>query len=115
MTDSNKHSNADIEWENRVLCSDESCIGVVGPDGRCKECGLLFEGEFTPVAEVDDYPDSEDEIPDAHDAFPEEDDDDDGDIEWENRVLCSDESCIGVIGPDGRCKECGKPLVDGDG
>jgi hypothetical protein len=28
---------------------------------------------------------------------------------WENRVLCSDGNCIGVIGPDGRCKECGKP------
>jgi hypothetical protein len=36
------------------------------------------------------------------------------DIEWENRTLCADESCIGVIGPDGRCKECGKPLVDAD-
>ena len=31
------------DWENRILCSDESCIGVVGPDGRCKECGLLNE------------------------------------------------------------------------
>jgi len=30
--------------------------------------------------------------------------------DWENRVLCSDGSCIGTIGPDGRCKECGKPL-----
>ena len=66
MTDSNKHSKVDIEWENRVLCSDESCIGVVGPDGRCKECGLQFEGEFTPVADVGDYPDSEDEMPDDH-------------------------------------------------
>ena len=28
---------------------------------------------------------------------------------WENRILCSDESCIGVIGPYGQCKECGKP------
>ena len=33
------------------------------------------------------------------------------DVEWEQRRLCSDESCIGVIGPDGRCKECGKPYV----
>jgi hypothetical protein len=29
--------------------------------------------------------------------------------EWENRQLCSDGNCIGVIGPDGRCKECGRP------
>jgi len=32
---------------------------------------------------------------------------------WEDRVLCSDETCIGVIGPDGRCKECGKPYAPG--
>ena len=43
--------------------------------------------------------------------IPEEDGDDDGDIDWENRTLCVDESCIGVIGPDGRCKECGKPWM----
>jgi len=115
MTKSSKRSKVDIEWENRVLCSDESCIGVVGPDGRCKECGLPYEGEFTPVAEVNDYPDSEDDMPEALDEFPEEDGDDDGDIDWENRTLCVDESCIGVIGPDGRCKECGKPLTEGDG
>ncbi len=31
-------------WEERRLCSDESCIGVIGPDGRCKECGRPAEG-----------------------------------------------------------------------
>ena len=34
----------------------------------------------------------------------------DENIDWDKRVLCSDESCIGVIGPDGKCKECGKPV-----
>ena len=111
MTDT-KHSKTDIEWENRILCSDESCIGVIGPDGRCKECGLLFEGEFTPIADEGDYIDAEDETPDDYEEFPEEDRDEHGDIDWENRTLCVDESCIGVIGPDGKCKECGKPFVD---
>jgi predicted amidophosphoribosyltransferase len=23
----------------RQLCSDESCIGIIGPDGVCVECG----------------------------------------------------------------------------
>jgi hypothetical protein len=32
--------------------------------------------------------------------------------DWKNRRLCSDENCIGVIGPDGRCKECGKPFQE---
>jgi hypothetical protein len=28
---------------------------------------------------------------------------------FNSRVLCSDGTCIGVIGADGKCKECGKP------
>ena len=32
------------DWENRILCRDESCIGVIGPDGRCKECGKPYQG-----------------------------------------------------------------------
>ena len=30
---------ADEDWENRVLCSYEACIGVIGPDGTFQECG----------------------------------------------------------------------------
>ena len=32
---------------------------------------------------------------------------------WEDRILCSDGTCIGIIGPDGKCKECGKPYKPG--
>jgi len=96
---------SDDDWENRILCSDESCIGVIGPDGRCKECGKPYRGSSTPEMQtaqpessaVNDADRSEKPAPQAEE---------DG---WENRTLCSDESCIGVIGPDGRCKECGKP------
>ena len=28
------------------------------------------------------------------------------------RVACSDGMCIGIIGPDGKCTECGKPYQD---
>ena len=93
------------DWENRTLCSDESCIGVIGPDGRCKECGQSYEGsqpeessETQTRSELDDDTDADE---------PTRTDFDDSD--WEKRTLCSDESCIGVIGPNGRCKECGKP------
>ncbi|MDR2200179.1 MAG: zinc ribbon domain-containing protein [Deltaproteobacteria bacterium] len=27
------------EVRKRVLCSDESCIGIIGPNGVCTECG----------------------------------------------------------------------------
>ena len=108
-------SQLDTEWEDRKLCSDESCIGVIGPDGRCKECGLPYESE--PSISEADPPLDEDTEYEAEDAFEEDTDEDtpltetELDIEWENRKLCSDESCIGVIGPDGRCKECGKPYL----
>ena len=39
-----KIARDDDDWENRILCSDEGCIGVVGPDGRCKECGKACKG-----------------------------------------------------------------------
>ena len=42
--DEKENGSNDSDWENRVLCSDESCIGVIGPDGRCKECGKPFAG-----------------------------------------------------------------------
>lgn len=32
-----------------------------------------------------------------------------GDDDFADRILCSDGACIGVIGPDGKCKVCGKP------
>jgi len=107
-------TQADIEWEQRILCSDESCIGVIGPDGRCKECGLPYAGpidatnEETVASDVEEA-DSEDEISEEPEETGEYDTETQTDLDWEQRTLCSDESCIGVIGPDGLCKECGKP------
>jgi hypothetical protein len=94
------------DWEKRVLCSDESCIGTIGADGRCKECGKPYEGELpagfdsvsVPPVQVQEHEPAERETNTVTDD------------EWEKRVLCSDEACIGTIGPDGRCRECGKPL-----
>ncbi len=111
----NPTSNGDIsdaEWENRRLCPDGNCIGVIGPDGRCKECGLSA-GEDLPSAEdmISDAPTDEGDTAEAapapatpSDQTPADDND-----HWANRRLCPDGNCIGVIGPDGRCKECGRP------
>ena len=117
MSDESTESNEDemapgeAGWENRVLCSDESCIGVIGPDGRCKECGKSYDGaateEGSPAEESNETQTDADGSDDFDDAEPSQTDTADSD--WENRTLCSDESCIGVIGSDGRCKECGKP------
>ena len=104
------------DWDNRILCSDGNCIGVIGSDGRCKECGKEYEGSLPEVSLSDvearsataeeEPPPAAYEVDEVEDAAETLDSDD----EWENRVLCSDGNCIGVIGPDGKCKECGKPL-----
>jgi hypothetical protein len=117
MDNEENKSPADLEWEQRKLCSDESCIGVIGPDGRCKECGLPYEGSFDSTKiKIDardfEATDPEEEINEEPEELEELDAETPSDLEWEQRKLCSDESCIGVIGPDGRCKECGKPYVE---
>ena len=108
-------NQADIEWENRRLCSDDNCIGVIGPDGRCKECGKPYEGKLPEEttnlkADFDEEPVEKEEPDTSVQAGDNEEEKPQANVEWENRRLCSDGNCIGVIGPDGRCKECGKPL-----
>ena len=108
----------DSDWDRRVLCSDGNCIGVIGPDGHCKECGKTFDGELPEMSASEDEDQyqtenesqTEDEGPGSETAEINENDAASIDETWENRVLCSDGNCIGVIGPDGKCKECGKPL-----
>ena len=42
--DRQETSFSDTDWDNRILCTDGSCIGVIGLDGHCKECGKKYEG-----------------------------------------------------------------------
>lgn len=105
--------------EARRLCGDPACIGVVGDDGRCKECGRIGEGEEPHArhfAEDEGESDAEDE--------GESDADDSGDaigpaaqvvqesarsdVEFDDRRLCGDPACLGVLSADGRCGECGR-------
>jgi hypothetical protein len=123
MCNKEKDQNIDRQWDNRVLCSDESCIGTIGADGCCRECGRAFEGDLPAgfqdaqanelsapaVEQASDTEDSHSSI----DAVPGDEPQDQGvdpDDAWERRTLCIDESCIGVVDEDtGCCKECGKP------
>jgi hypothetical protein len=107
------------EWDQRQLCSDGACVGVIGPDGTCKVCGRAApnwgderkRGLIDPEDEADDEDDD-----DLEDGEYEDDDAEDedealpaaADPDWEQRKLCPDDACIGVIGPDGTCKVCGK-------
>ena len=96
----------DEDWGKRTLCIDESCIGTIGPDGRCRECGKTYDASLNPKADAADKNKAQAEpVEDLHKNTESIVHDE----EWEKRVLCSDESCIGTIGPDGHCRECGKP------
>jgi hypothetical protein len=39
----------DEDWGKRMLCVDESCIGTIGPDGRCRECGKPYGAALNPA------------------------------------------------------------------
>jgi hypothetical protein len=91
--------------EGRVLCPDESCIGVIGPDRKCKVCGAEYTGDepvgdevvaASPPTAPADEPETESELRPSTASTDE-------------RVCCTDEACIGVIGADGKCGTCGKP------
>ena len=84
-----------FDLESRVLCPDGTCIGVIGADGRCKECGARGGSNAAERAAVTG-------------AAVATIADDDPPLDLESRVLCPDGACIGVIGADGRCKACGE-------
>jgi hypothetical protein len=95
--------DADEDWEKRTLCSDEACIGTIGPNGRCKECGKPYNGAAEAGSSVGSVVMLKEQkiVSESKESVSDDD--------WENRILCRDESCIGVIGVDGKCKECGEP------
>lgn len=95
----------------RRLCPDGGCIGIIGPDGRCKECGRPAAGMAAVPAEAS----RPDHAEGAGAAAPEGDGGDrreaapsDGTAFDANRRLCDDGSCVGVVGADGACRVCGR-------
>lgn len=90
----------------RKLCPDGSCIGIIGSDGKCTICGRPDPGGDAPVETVP----WEDQDDSATDGAPIVGEAPEGSSGFDSkRRLCGDDTCIGVIGPDNRCTECGKP------
>jgi hypothetical protein len=115
----------------RELCSDGMCVGVIGPDGRCKVCGKPGAGK--PAPRTDEAPPVREAVvgkgPGESDGAPPEDwrpssvplggsaeekpaadaSSAGGHPDWaRERVPCPDGMCIGIIGKNGRCGTCGK-------
>jgi hypothetical protein len=116
------------EWDQRQLCPDGGCVGVIGADGTCKVCGRAAPNwgdernrGLNPAADEEqdagDEEDDELEEGDEDEGGEDEGDEDESDEDesgeaaspaWEERKLCPDDACIGVIGEDGTCKVCGR-------
>ena len=109
----------ELDLESRVLCPDGACVGVIGADGRCKVCGAAAPEQgvlaSSPASDPDAVEDqAEDEAADASERPDRPDtlaDDGTDPLDFKHRKLCSDGECVGVIGTDGRCRECGKPYT----
>lgn len=108
-----------IEWDQRELCPDGGCVGVIGDGGTCSVCGRAAPGggaerrrEVAPEdTAADPAPGVDDGVDDGGGDDGEGDDGDDDDLAppaWTQRELCADGACTGVVGDDGRCRVCGK-------
>jgi hypothetical protein len=91
-----------FDASRRRLCPDGSCIGVLDQTGRCKVCGMTADGSAPAAAAA---PPSEPQEEVENEPVRAEAD---GEGFDPRRRLCPDGSCVGVIGPDGRCKVCGR-------
>lgn len=103
------------DWEERTLCPDDSCIGVLGPDGRCYICGLrgdLSRPHFfgppisSPSVEAGADLATAETVTAAESRESQGGQADDGD-DFLRRELCPNDSCLGVLSAAGVCPLCG--------
>lgn len=109
------------DWDQRELCSDGACVGVLDDHGVCKTCGTKAPGwqpraADAPAVDADDAetaasaetdapaepaaPASSPAATSAPSMFEIDGDPDD-------RKLCPNGACVGLIGDDNTCKVCG--------
>ena len=102
---------SEIDWDHRELCPDGACTGIVGPDGVCKVCGKAVpnwgDERMRGLQNEPDDDDDEDADDDEHEG-DEAVENVDQPADWNERKLCDDGACVGVIGADGKCTVCGK-------
>ncbi len=113
------------DWDQRQLCSDGGCVGVIGPAGTCKTCGRVApnwgderrrgqrttaEVEPVPaVADAADAPDDElhDEEYEDDDGEDEDDDEDAADSRSADEVIAAGDGPADfdtrLLCPDGAC------------
>ncbi|MBL9018670.1 MAG: hypothetical protein JNL83_31075, partial [Myxococcales bacterium] len=104
-------------WTERQLCPDGGCIGVLGDDGLCKVCGkgkkravkaAPAPAVAAPAAIAAPATNTESASKTEEDSELVEAATELAASLVEDRKLCPDGACVGVIGADGKCKVCGK-------
>jgi hypothetical protein len=73
------------EWDQRQLCPDGGCVGVIGPDGTCKVCGRAAQnwGDERKRGLIEPADEPADDVP-APVTAAGDDEDDDEDLEDED-------------------------------
>ena len=112
MNDDQESESLTFDARTRRLCPDGACVGLMGPDGRCALCGAedtknpvpglgaeAFRGGCT-TDEPAEAKGVKQDVARGDDAFD------------AGRKLCSDGSCLGVIGAQGVCGICGRGGAD---
>jgi hypothetical protein len=94
--------------EDRVPCPDELCTGLVGPEGRCGTCGLAVAGAASPAIGANAGPAAATEEPPLAETLAPATDESEAAPSPDERVLCPDELCTGILGADARCGTCGR-------
>lgn len=94
-------------FAGRELCPDGACIGLIGPDGLCRECGRVGDSAITDPRLRNLVPPDPPERAGNPDANPDDVAGESGDDDFANRVLCPDGSCLGLVGADKTCNICG--------
>jgi hypothetical protein len=89
----------DFDPDQRELCPDGNCTGVLDANGKCKVCGAAGEGSRA-SAGSSSVGEERSELNVNVNLEPEPAFD-------EDRQLCADGNCTGLIGSDGKCKVCG--------
>ena len=101
--------------KGRRLCPDGSCVGLIGPDGRCGECGrvagpLASAGGGEPLRQPDEEDDGTGAAAEATSETPAEAAPrSGGGGEFDPaRRLCDDGACVGVLDANRKCNVCGR-------
>jgi hypothetical protein len=95
----------------RKLCPDGSCVGIIGDDGKCTVCGTSTGGaEGSPAQDPSTSHADESDVATEFEATEHSPEDSASGFD-PNRRLCGDDTCVGVIGKDNRCRICGKPAA----